>query len=81
MIRVLILAVLVGLAGPIGVLHVAAVGPGPTREADLWRAAGIARAARQVPAPPFQLQDLAGNRIDLRQFRGRIVLVYFWASW
>ncbi len=29
----------------------------------------------------FQLQDLAGNRVDLREFRGRIVLVYFWGSW
>lgn len=81
MIRAPILAVLVGLAALIGVLHVAAVGPDPTREADLWRAAGIGRAACQVPAPSFQLQDLAGNRVDLRQFRGRIVLVYFWASW
>ena len=81
MIRALILAVLMGLAALIGVLHVAAVGPDPTREADLWRAAGIARAARQVPASSFQLQDLAGNRVDLRQFRGRIVLVYFWGSW
>ncbi len=77
----LILAVLMGLAGLIGVLHVAAVGLAPAPEADLWRAAGIARAARQVPAPSFQLQDLAGNRVDLRQFRGRIVLVYFWGSW
>jgi len=80
-IRALILTVLVGLAALTGALHVAAVGPDPTREADLWRAAGIARAARQVPAPSFQLQDLAGNRIDLRQLRGRIVLVYFWGSW
>jgi cytochrome oxidase Cu insertion factor (SCO1/SenC/PrrC family) len=80
-IRVLILAVLVGVAALIGVLHVAAVGPDPTSEADLWRAAGIARAARQVPAPSFQLQDLVGNRVDLRQLRGRIVLVYFWGSW
>lgn len=81
MIRALILAVLAGVAALIGVLHVAAVGPDPTPEADLWRAAGIARAARQVPAPSFQLQDLAGNRVDLRQLRGRIVLVYFWGSW
>ncbi len=81
MIRALILAVLAGLAALIGVLHVAAVGPDPTRETDLWRAAGIARSARQVPAPSFQLQGVAGNRVDLRQFRGRIVLVYFWGSW
>ena len=81
MIRALIVAVLAGMAALAGILHVAAVGPDPAREADLWRAAGIARTARQVPAPSFQLQDLAGNRVDLREFRGRIVLVYFWGSW
>ncbi len=81
MIRALILAVLAGLVALTGILHVAAVAPDTTREADLWRAAGIARTARQVPAPLFQLQGLSGNRVDLREFRGRIVLVYFWASW
>jgi cytochrome oxidase Cu insertion factor (SCO1/SenC/PrrC family) len=80
-IRALTLAMLTGVAALTGVLHMAAVGPDPTREADLWRAAGIARATRQISAPSFRLQDLAGTRVDLRQFRGRIVLVYFWGSW
>ncbi|HET8575670.1 MAG TPA: hypothetical protein VFO18_01120 [Methylomirabilota bacterium] len=81
MIRARILAVLVGVVALGGVLQVAAVGPDPTLGADLWRVAGIARAGRQVAAPSFQLQDIAGNRVELRQLRGRIVLVYFWGSW
>lgn len=81
MIRALILAALGGLAALIGVFHAPHASDPDPRRPDLWRAAGIARAARQVPAPSFQLQDLAGNRVDLRQFRGRIVLVYFWGSW
>lgn len=33
------------------------------------------------PAPTFATFDLAGEKVDLRDFRGEIVLVNFWASW
>ncbi len=32
-------------------------------------------------APDFTLTDLAGHRLHLGDFRGRLVLVNFWASW
>ncbi len=32
--------------------------------------------------PPFELgTDRAGNAIDLRDYRGKVVIVTFWASW
>jgi peroxiredoxin len=34
-----------------------------------------------VPAPDFDLTDLAGKSIRLSDFRGRPVLVDFWATW
>lgn len=33
------------------------------------------------PAPDFSLPDLQGNRVSLSQFKGRMVLLDFWASW
>ena len=32
-------------------------------------------------APNFQLRDLAGNIMSLSQFRGKVVLLNFWATW
>lgn len=32
-------------------------------------------------APDFTLKDLSGNNISLEQFRGKIVLLDFWATW
>jgi len=32
-------------------------------------------------APDFTLNDTAGNRISLAQFRGKVVFLNFWATW
>lgn len=33
------------------------------------------------PAPPLTLRDLDGNEVSLSAFRGRTVIVNFWATW
>jgi cytochrome oxidase Cu insertion factor (SCO1/SenC/PrrC family) len=33
------------------------------------------------PAPAFTLESLAGERVSLSDWRGRAVLLYFWAVW
>ena len=33
------------------------------------------------PAPPFALTSLGGQRFDIRQLRGKPVIVNFWATW
>ena len=38
-------------------------------------------AAVGMPAPSFRLQDLQGKEISLDQFRGKIVMLDFWATW
>jgi tetratricopeptide (TPR) repeat protein len=32
-------------------------------------------------APDFKLKDLAGNKVRLKDFRGRLVLLNIWATW
>lgn len=75
------LGVLVGLAALPATWHVAPWGPDPSPAADLWDAAEVSQATNHVLAPVVELQDLLGNRVDLRQLHGQIVLVYFWGSW
>lgn len=50
-----------------------------------WRKAagprpGDATVARQL-APEFSLTDLSGKTLDLAAFRGKVVLLDFWATW
>ncbi|MBM3239586.1 redoxin domain-containing protein [Candidatus Poribacteria bacterium] len=33
------------------------------------------------PAPNFTLQDLGGNQISLADFKGKPVILNFWATW
>jgi cytochrome c biogenesis protein CcmG, thiol:disulfide interchange protein DsbE len=36
---------------------------------------------KQAPAPDFSLPDLTGKRLDLSSYRGKVVLLDFWATW
>jgi cytochrome oxidase Cu insertion factor (SCO1/SenC/PrrC family) len=53
----------------------------PAVEASAWRAAGITPLPGGLQAPPFHLDDLSGKTVDIQQFRGRLVMLYFWATW
>lgn len=33
------------------------------------------------PAPPWALQDLRGKTVNLSDFRGKVVVLDFWATW
>jgi len=64
----------------------AAAWPAPTEaqtgvESAPWHAAGIVPIPRSLQAPPLSLSDLFGKAVDLQHFRGRLVMLYFWATW
>lgn len=45
------------------------------------RAAASPRALLHKPAPQFARNDLQHRSIDLRSYRGKVVLLTFWATW
>ncbi len=51
------------------------------RDAALWEAARVSRPSEPIEAPRATLRDLTGRIVDLRDFRGEVVMLYFWATW
>ena len=47
----------------------------------LWQALGVERPAKPLDAPLFTLTDLGERPVSLADFRGRVVLLYFWTTW
>ena len=33
------------------------------------------------PAPAFSLPDLSGKTVNLTELRGKVVMLFFWATW
>jgi len=53
--------------------------PAPT-DADQG-GASAASTSTTIPAPAFSLPDLDGNRVELSQFKGKVLVIDFWATW
>ena len=53
----------------------------PGIDGAVWHAAGIVPFSQPGQAPLLRLSDLSGKTVDLRQLRGRLVMLYFWATW
>ena len=43
--------------------------------------AALQDAAQRKPAPDFALKDASGRRVRLKHYRGKVVLLDFWATW
>ncbi len=42
---------------------------------------GITKPRTEKSAPGFSLQDIKGNQVSLEDFRGKAILLNFWATW
>ncbi len=49
----------------------------------LWivHATALAKEEQQHEAPEFRLTDIYGDKINLSDFQGKIVVLHFWAIW
>jgi cytochrome oxidase Cu insertion factor (SCO1/SenC/PrrC family) len=52
-----------------------------TAAAPEWASIGAAPYEPPKPAPAFTLPDLTGKAVTLADQRGKVTLVFFWATW
>lgn len=50
-------------------------------EDELLKKLSIEKFEKKTSAPDFTLQDLNGNPVSLRDLRGKVVFLNFWATW
>ena len=54
----------------------------PTSVADdYFKKLGIERPGKVIRAPSFALDDLSAKRVSLKDLRGKVVFLNFWATW
>ncbi len=62
--------------------QVSSAGAANSKNLDsLMSSLGIQKTASEVEAPGFELNNLAGKKVRLKDFRGKIVLLNFMATW
>ncbi len=43
--------------------------------------ANVKETGKRNPAPPFELKDASGKLVRLEDYKGKVVLLNFWATW
>jgi peroxiredoxin len=80
--RVLSSLMIVGMAFfPFAILHAKDQPPSSTNHSSACESFGIQKFEGKKEAIPFSLKDLNGNQVSLSDFKGKPVLLFFWASW
>ena len=54
-------------------------------KSEIWQVSTIAESLQPFPgnvsAPELELQDMGGNKHRLKDYRGKVVVLNFWATW
>ncbi len=50
-------------------------------EIDYLKPMGVVRLKKMLDAPAFNLPDLEGDKWSLGDFKGKFVMLNFWATW
>ena len=50
-------------------------------EADLFQKVGAKQMKVKKKAPNFSLEDLNGQKVELKNFKGKVIFLNFWATW
>lgn len=45
------------------------------------KALGLVKFDKKIKAPNFSLPDLEGRMVELKDLRGKVILLNFWATW
>jgi peroxiredoxin len=51
------------------------------REEDFFSEIGMISIKGDQKVPDFTLKDLNGKKVGIKQFKGKIILINFWATW
>ena len=46
-----------------------------------WLALSVQAEPQAQPAPDFTLKDASGEDVSLSDYRGKVVILHFWATW
>src|SRR5436190_6001866 len=65
----------------VAVLLLLAIGALPAALGQAGMRAALILPGQRTAAPEFQLQDSSGKAADIKSYRGKIVLLDFWATW
>jgi len=76
------LLIMIGMAiTPILCLQVVRAASAPQPEYPSCDSFGVQRSQEKKEAPAFSLKGLDGKQVSLSDFKGKPVLIVFWATW
>jgi peroxiredoxin len=70
-----------GAVGLAGILFLGILIPGPVRAQGRGSGSIFQSYGKPLPLPDFSLEDLQGKKVRAREYRGKVVILNFWATW